>query len=212
MFKNREDAGQLLAEKLVRFKDEDVVVLAIPRGGIPLASIIAKKLRAPLDISLSKKIGHPLHKEFAIGAVSLENMILMDTPGITQEYIENEVKQIRKKLKERYHQYYQHRSPVDLKDKTVIVVDDGIATGNTLLATVELIRNQHPKKIVIAIPVASKSSIQKFENNPKVNETICLLVPYHFRSVGQFYEEFDQVSDQEAIAFLESHKNNITQS
>jgi predicted phosphoribosyltransferase len=129
--------------------------------------------------------------------------MLTNAMGVTQGYIEEETTRLRKKLKQRYNQYYKHRSPVNLKDKTVIIVDDGIATGNTLLATVEQVNKQNPKKIVVAIPVAPSSSIGKFKNNPNVDETICLLVPYNFQAVGQFYKNFEQVSDQEAIALLE---------
>ena len=209
MFKDRIDAGKQLTEKLVQFKNENLVVLAIPRGGLPIGAIVAKTLNAPLDVALTKKIGHPFHKEFAIGAASLEDIILTDAMGVTKGYIEEEVSRIRKKLKERRNQYYQHRSPINLKDKTVIIVDDGIATGNTLLATVELVSKQEPKKIVVAIPVAPSSGIRKLENNPDVDETICLHVPYNFRAVGQFYEKFEQVSDQEAIALLEKNDNYI---
>lgn len=203
MFEDRIEAGTQLAEKLVKFKNENVVVLAIPRGALPIGAIVAKTLNAPLDVALTKKIGHPFHKEYAIGAVSLEDIILTDATGIGQAYIEEETTRIRKTLLERHKQYYKHRSPENLTNKTVIIVDDGIATGNTLLATLELVSKQHPKKIVVAIPVAPSSGIRKLENNPNVDEIICLLVPYNFQAVGQFYEKFEQVSDQEAIALLE---------
>jgi len=202
MFKDRIDAGNQLAEKLVQFKNENVVVLAIPRGGLPIGAIVAKTLNAPLDVALTKKIGHPFHKEYAIGAVSLEGIILTDGIEVTQSYIEEETSRIRKKLKERQDQYYKQQSPVNLKNKTVIVVDDGIATGNTLLATVELVSNQEPDEIIVAIPVAPSSAIRRLEVNPNVDEVICLRTPHNFRAVGQFYEEFYQVSDQEAIQLL----------
>ncbi|WP_289644299.1 phosphoribosyltransferase [Maribacter aestuarii] len=203
MFKNRIDAGRQLAEKIMKFKDENVVVLAIPRGGLPLGAIIAKALEAPLDVALTKKIGHPFHKEYAIGAVSLDDIILTDAMGVTQGYISEETKRIRKKLQQRYDEYYKERSPVNVKDKTVIIVDDGIATGNTLLATIQLVSKRTPKKIVVAIPVAPNSAIKKLENTEKVHEVICLQVPYNFQAVGQFYKEFRQVSDEEAIIYLE---------
>lgn len=207
MFKNRIDAGTQLAQKLLQFKNENSVVLAIPRGGLPIGAIVAKTLNAPLDVALSKKIGHPYHKEYAIGAVSLEGIILDDAVGITKGYINEETARIRKILKARHRQYYKKRSPENLKDKTVIIVDDGIATGNTLLATVELVNKQKPAKIIVAIPVAPRSAIQRLENTPNVAEVICLLVPYNFHAVGQFYEEFYQISDQEAIRLLEESSN-----
>lgn len=203
MFRDRIDAGLQLAEKLMKFKDKNVVVLAIPRGGLPLGAIVAKALEAILDVALTKKIGHPLHKEYAIGAVSLEGIILTDGIEVTQGYIEEETSKIRKKLKERQGQYYNQRSPANLKNKTVIVVDDGVATGNTLLATVQLIGKQEPNKIIVAIPVAPNSAIRRLEVAPNVDEVICLQTPNNFQSVGQFYEKFEQVSDQEAIQLLE---------
>lgn len=210
MFTDRLDAGKQLAKKLLKFKNENIVVLAIPRGGLPIGAIISKALKAPLDVALTKKIGHPYHKEFAIGAVSLEDIVLTDDKGIAQDYLDKEINRIRKKLGERKGEYYKHRTPVNLKDKTVIIVDDGIATGNTLLATVALVTKQDPNIIVVAIPVAPESSIAKFKNHPNVNEIICLLVPYNFKAVGQFYERFEQVSDQDAIALLEKNYNHAS--
>ena len=203
MFKDRIDAGTQMAEKLLKFKNEKVVVLAIPRGGLPIGAIVAKALNAPLDVALTKKIGHPNHKEYAIGAVSLKDMVLTDSKGVTQGYIIEETKRIRKKLQQRYDQYYNKRSPQNIEDKTVIIVDDGIATGNTLLATIELVSKQSPKKIIVAIPVAPSSALKKLESTAKVDEVICLQVPFNFQAVGQFYDEFGQVSDKEAISTLD---------
>ena len=210
MFQDRTDAGMQLAEKLTFYKDQDVVVLAIPRGGLPLGAIVAKALNAPLDVALIKKIGHPYNKEYAIGAVSLESVITSDTLNISKSYIEEETSRIRELLSKRYQEYYKKGKPHDLKDKVVIIVDDGIATGNTLLATVELVYKQKPRSIVIAIPVAPPSSINKLENSSYVNEVICLETPHNFMAVGQFYEEFDAVSDEEAIQILqETNKKKV---
>ena len=206
MFEDRTDAGLQLAQKLSHSKLENPVVLAIPRGGLPVASVVAKALNAPLDVVLTKKIGHPYHKEYAIGAVSLESEVLTDSVGISKQYISEEIENIRKKLKVRQDQYYKDSQPVKLKDKTVIIIDDGIATGNTILATVELVAKQHPKKIVVAIPVAPPSAIRNLERHPNVDEVICLQTPENFRAVGQFYQKFFQVSDEEAIAILEDHR------
>ena len=203
MFKNRIDAGRQLAEKLMKFKGENVVVLAIPRGGLPLGEIIAKALKVPLDVSLTKKIGHPFNKEYAIGAVSLEGIILMDEIEVSKDYIEEETSRIRQKLKKRQDEYYKNRAPMNLEKKTVIVVDDGIPTGNTILATADLIKKQKPNKIVVAVPVAPHSAIQKLKDSDNVDEVICLDTPNNFRAVGQFYENFEQVPDVEAIKLLE---------
>ena len=211
MFKDRIDAGTQLAEKLLEFKSQNVVVLAIPRGGLPLGAIVAKALNAPLDVALTKKIGHPSNKEYAIGAVSLENIILSDAVGVTKGYIEEETARLRKKLKERHNQYYKNNVPQNIKDKTVIIVDDGIATGNTILVTIELVKMQIPNKIIVAIPVAPPSTVRKLENSPEIDEVICLETPYNFHAVGQFYEEFYQVSDQEAIQLLEESRQSLNQ-
>jgi len=203
MFKDRIDAGTQLSGKLLKYKNQNVVVLAIPRGGLPLGSIVAKALNVPLDVALTKKIGHPFNKEYAIGAVSLENIIISDTLEVTKDYIEEETIRLRKKLQERHNQYYKNSEPQELKDKKVIIIDDGIATGNTILVTIELVKMQDPEKIIVAIPVAPPSTIRKLEDSPEIDEVICLETPYNFRAVGQFYEEFYQVSDQEAIELLE---------
>lgn len=210
MFKDRIDAGMQLAESLLDYRNRDVVVLAIPRGGLPLGAIIAKKLNAPLDVALTKKIGHPFNKEYAIGALSLENSILNDAVGVTKGYIDEEINKLRKKLKARHNQYYKNNVPQNLEDRTVIIVDDGIATGNTILVTVDLVKMQNPKKIVVAIPVAPPSTVKKLENYPGLDAVICLETPYNFHAVGQFYEEFYQVSDEEAINLFES-TNDIKQ-
>lgn len=205
MFRDRIDAGIQLANKLLPFKAKNVVVLAIPRGGLPIGAIVAKALQAPLDVALSKKIGHPFNKEYAIGAVSLENSILNDVSGIHKNYIAEETTAIREKLKKRHQQYYKSREPEDLKDKLVIIIDDGIATGNTINVTAKLVSAQKPKKIIVAIPVAPRSAVKSLENSSSIDQVICLQTPYDFRAVGQFYEFFNQVSDEEAIQLLEEY-------
>lgn len=204
MFKDRMDAGLQLAKKLSLYKNqEQVVILAIPRGGLPLGAIVAKSLNAKLDVALSKKIGHPFNKEFAIGAVSLDNIILDDNTKISIGYIEKETKRLREKLKKRHTLYFKNRLPLNLKDKVVIIIDDGIATGNTIRVTAQLVYDQKPKKIVIAIPVAPKSSVKHLLASPYINAVVCLETPFNFQAVGQFYMNFDQVSDAEAINILD---------
>lgn len=198
------DAGLQLAKKLSLYKDkENIVILAIPRGGLPLGAIVAKSLNAQLDVALSKKIGHPFNKEFAIGAVSLDNIILDDNTKISIGYIEKESKRLREKLKKRQNQYFKNRSPLSLKDKIAIIIDDGIATGNTIRVTAQLVYEQKPEKIVVAIPVAPKSTVQKLRATSYIDEVVCLEIPFNFQAVGQFYMNFDQVSDEEAIKILD---------
>ncbi|MCX2720769.1 phosphoribosyltransferase [Lentiprolixibacter aurantiacus] len=203
LYENRNDAGKQLGEQLKEFLGQDIVVLAIPRGGLPVGAEVARFLKAPLDVALTKKIGHPYHREYAVGAVSLDSVVLSETETIPRVYIEEEISRIRETLRKRQDQYYKKRKPVPLVDKVVIVVDDGIATGNTLLATVQLVSKQHPAKIIVAIPVAPLQAVHMLEALPQVDEVICLATPMNFRAVGQFYLHFYQVSDEEAIRILE---------
>ena len=205
MFKDRTDAGLLLVKKLSNYhNNKDAVVVTIPRGGIPLGYVIAKGLHLPLELVLSKKIGHPLHKEFAIGAVTLTDRILSDAANdVSRMYIEAETSRIRTILKERQDGYYDTRKPISFKNKIVIVVDDGVATGNTLMSSIKLIEKQKPSQIIVALPVGPPSVIEKIKNIPSVNDTICLLVPENFRAVGQFYKNFDPIKDNEVVTLLE---------
>ncbi|MDA9070151.1 phosphoribosyltransferase family protein [Algibacter sp.] len=205
MFKDRTDAGLLLVKKLSNYhNNKDAVVVTIPRGGIPLGYVISKGLHLPLELVLSKKIGHPLHKEFAIGAVTLTDRILSDAANdVSRMYIEAETSRIRTLLKERQDGYYDTRKPISFKNKIVIVVDDGVATGNTLMSSIKLIEKQKPSQIIVALPVGPPSVIEKIKKLPYVNDTICLLVPENFRAVGQFYKNFDPIKDNEVVTLLE---------
>ncbi|MEN8799223.1 MAG: phosphoribosyltransferase family protein, partial [Flavobacteriaceae bacterium] len=190
-------------------KGDDVVVVAIPRGGLPVAEKVAKSLKAPLDIALVKKLGHPVNKEYAIGAVGLNNVVLSNMLDIPKDYIERETIRVREILKKRYHQYYGDYSPKNLEAKTVIIIDDGIATGNTVMATVELTKAEHPAKIVVAIPVAPKTAVLMLRNSPIVDEVACLFIPQNFQAVGQFYRYFSQVSDEEVISILKNFREDM---
>lgn len=200
MFKNRSDAGEKLAERLWQYKNTNAIVFALPRGGVPIGYYIAKHYNLPLELLLTKKIGHPLNEEVAIGAVSLEDYIIDERYNIPESYIENEIKQIRESLKERYKKFMGDREPVDVEGKIVIIVDDGIATGNTLLAAIGMIRQKHPKKIVVAVPVAPREMAEKIKN--QVDDFICLHEADGFYGVGQYYLDFSQVSDEEVIQLL----------
>ena len=183
MFRDRIEAAELLVKKLIYLKGEDVVVLAIPRGGLPLGYLISKELNVPLDIVLTKKIGHPTNKEYAIGAVSLKNSVLgYGSESVSDEYLISEIDSVRETLKKRLQKFYANVSPQNLKGKTVIIVDDGIATGNTILVTIELVKNEKPAKIIVAVPVAPSSAIQKLKRSPYLDEVICLEQPYDFNA------------------------------
>ncbi|MHA6246898.1 phosphoribosyltransferase [Pontibacter sp. CAU 1760] len=201
ILQNREEAAQLLAEQLKEYEGVPGVVLAIPRGGVPIGAYIAHKLGMPLEVTLSKKIGHPANQEFAIGAVSLDSVAVDDRAEVPQEYIEEEVKRIRQSLKQKHALFMGGRPRTPLQNRVVIIVDDGIATGKTLEATVELVQKEHPRKIVVAVPVAPPSAAVHFSH--MVDDFVCLLVPSIFQAVGQFYIEFPQVSNEQVIHLME---------
>ncbi|UKJ06715.1 phosphoribosyltransferase [Solitalea lacus] len=200
MYIDRLDAGEKLVKHLRKYQNDPGVVLAVPRGGVPIAYVVAKELGFPLNLLLAKKIGHPHNKEYAIGAVSLTDSYIVPHENVPEGYIELETERIRKKLREIHKKFMGDTEPVPLKDKTVIVIDDGIATGNTLMAAIGIIIKQEPAKVIIAVPVATQSAIQKLAR--LVDEIICPLIPSNFWGVGAFYENFEQVSDKEVIYYL----------
>ena len=160
-FKNRTDAAIKLIPYLSKYKNDKSVVLAVPRGGVPIAYHIAKHYHFPLELLMIKKIGHPSNPEFAIGAVSLEDHILDERQNLSKSFIDEQIKTIRKNLEERYKLFMGSHNPIDLKGKTLIIVDDGIATGNTILSSIKMLRKRNPAKIVIAVPVAPPQTAQK---------------------------------------------------
>lgn len=201
MFRDRIEAGILLADKLRKYKNDPGVVLAVPRGGVPVAYAIARELGFPMEVILTKKIGHPMNKEYAIGAASLTDHFIIPHENVTDEYIEQELKRVRSRLKEMYVRFMGDKEPENLEGKTVIVIDDGIATGNTLMGTVNVLRKSNPGKIVIGVPVASRDAVDKLSK--EVDEVVAVLVPEPFYGVGAFYEDFEQVSDEEVLLYLD---------
>lgn len=200
MFKDRQDAGRQLAQKLAKYKDSGAVVLAVPRGGVAVGYEVAKELNLTLDIILSKKIGHPLNPEFAIGSVSPETEVIDKYPNISEEYVQNEIHRIRKALEEKRMLYDGKYPPLSLDQKIVIVVDDGIATGKTLLATLQLLKKRKAAKIVVATPVVPFSVVHSFEL--AADEFVYLRADETFPGVGAFYVDFRQVTDEEVILML----------
>lgn len=212
VLKDRIEAGMLLSDKLMKYQDSNTVILAVPRGGVPVGYVIAKKLHLPLDIIFSKKIPHPLNKEFAIGAVSLDSIIIDEYLNIPNHYISDEVVRLRKLLKEKYELYRGNRKPLDIKGKNVIIVDDGIATGNTLLASIEMSKKNNPEKIIVAVPVIPYDRVKIFQQ--KTDEFVYLIASKNFRAVGQFYQQFNPVEDNEVIHILrdsDSINKNVNQ-
>ncbi|WP_266203035.1 phosphoribosyltransferase [Pontibacter kalidii] len=200
MIRNRETAAAQLAQRLQKYKGQQGVVLAIPRGGVPVAAPIARELGMPLEVTVSKKIGHPLNPEFAIGAVSMDSVIYDHRPDVPEEYIEAQVQRIRESIQQKYSLFMGNRRHIPFKDRIVIIVDDGIATGKTLEATVKLVQKEQPQRVVVAVPVAPPEAAKRFSG--LVDEFVCLLTPPFFQAVGQFYEEFYQTSDEEVMQLL----------
>ncbi len=196
IFKDRQSAGKLLAKHLKQYVGVDnMVILGIPRGGIVVAAEIAKELKLPLDIIVTRKIGHPNQPELAVGAVDLDGEVIGNV-GEVGGIVEKELGELRR----RESLYRQGRTPLKLKGKTVILVDDGIATGATTLAAVNYLKRHEAKKIILAVPVASYEAAEKL--GKQVDEAIILETPEYFQAVGQFYEYFLPVSDEEVIKYL----------
>jgi predicted phosphoribosyltransferase len=200
MFVDRADAGMQLAEALESFRGSDAVLLAIPRGGVPVAAEVAKTLHLPLDILLTKKIGHPDQPELAIGAVSLHGLLLDPRFDVPRSYIDAQVEQIRGVLRERDTAYRTGCPALEVKGRTAIIVDDGIATGYTVRAAVELLRLAGAKRTVVAVPVAAEQAMDDLQQ--QADHVIALEVPNDLVAIGAHYKDFAQVSDEEVVAIL----------
>ena len=206
MYQDRGNASARLVEELAEYKGSNGIVLGIPRGGVPLAYDLATALNLDLDIVMIKKIGHPLNPELAIGAVTINDRILNSGVEINDDYIQNETERLQEKLRKNYKKFTGRNKPdYNFNNKTVIITDDGIATGNTMLATVQMIKKEDPGKIIIAVPVAPPRTVRRFEEI--VDEVVCPLQPSQFMAVGQFYEKFVQTDDSEVTALLEKFDN-----
>jgi predicted phosphoribosyltransferase len=206
IFKDRHEAGKKLAEKLKKLKNnKDVIVLGIPRGGVEVAFNIAKILKVPLSVVVTKKIGHPYESEFAIGAVSPGNYIIDDNYAgeAGEDYIDDTIQEMNAEIKRRYKEYTRGKLP-ELKNKIAIIVDDGLATGYTMLAAIKYIKSKSPKKVIAAIPVSAQDSYEKVK--AVADEIICLQVPIFFSAVGSFYQNFSQLEDKEVKFYLEEGK------
>ncbi len=205
MFRDRNDAALRLARQLQKYHARhDAVVLAVPRGGLVIGAVLSRELRLPLDVTLAHKIGHPENSELAIGAVSLTDEQVDETSlkkaGIPLDYVKGEVSRVREILSERSRLYRSRSAPIPLADKTVILTDDGAATGQTLLAAIALIRREKPLRIICAIPVAPAATATLL--SLQADEVLCLESPKRFKAIGEFYRVFGQVEDDEAARLL----------
>ena len=205
-FEDRYDAAQQLLPLLEKFKDDpNTILLAIPRGALEMGNFFRDKLRIPLDIVVTKKIGAPDNEEYAVGSVAPDGSMQVDSSVISslripQKYLDMKAQELKKLIDERYKAYRGTSILPDLKNKTVIIIDDGIATGFTTLAAVQYVKTQKPHKVILAVPVAAPDSFKKLQK--EVDEIICLKTPWNFSAVGQFYKNFPQVSDKEAKELL----------
>ena len=208
IFKDRADAGRFLASKLSQFANlADVVVLGLPRGGVPVAYEVARKLHAPLDIMVVRKLGVPGHEELAMGAIAsggvrVLNQDVLSMLGIPDDIIDLVIKSEQGELERREREYRNNHPPLALRGHTVIVVDDGLATGSSMHAAVAAIRKKQPKEIVVAVPVGARDTCESFHNEVDTM-AICAITPESFQSVGSWYADFSPITDDEVRKCLE---------
>ena len=209
-FADRRDAGRRLAEQLLPLADEQPVVVALPRGGVPVAREVAVALGAPLEILAVRKLGAPHNSEYGIGAVAEDGTRLIDAEavaglgingGVLDSIIDRETAELRRRVLA----YRDDRAPLDLKGRTVIVVDDGIATGVTDTAALRALRRREPLRLILAVPVCAADTIGRLRG--EADAVLCLLVPPVLYGVGQWYRDFSQVSDEEVVSVLGEFHN-----
>lgn len=204
LFKNRIQAGKKLAEKLAEYKNKkDILVLGIPRGGIEVASAVAKELNAELSVIITKKITYPSNPEFAVGAASLGSYVIDEDYKHAEKTLKEDIKKLMSEIKSRYKKYTNGKIPI-LKGKTIIIADDGLATGHTMLAAIKYARSKKPKKIIAAVPVSSQEAYESVKK--LADKIVCLDIPINFFAVGNFYQEFGQLSDGDVIKYIKKAK------
>lgn len=203
-FKNRLEAGKKLAEALAKYKGAELVVYALPRGGVVLGREIAQELGAPLDLIITRKIGHPLQSEYAVCAVAEDGDLICneaERPLLNEQWLRGEIEREREEARRRREIYLRNRRPVSAKNKTAIVVDDGIATGLTMQLAIREVKHNEPERIVLAVPVIPAEIAKKFKK--EVDEVVTLDTPeLYLGAVGAYYDEFPQVEDEEVIKLL----------
>lgn len=204
-FRDRKEAGALLAKSLESYRNEQAVVYALPRGGVVPGVIIAQHLGAPLDLAIPRKIGHQLHPEYAICAITEDGHLVCNEEEVRQAdptWLEEEIKRQLQEAKRRRTFYGAHREPEDVTGKVAIITDDGVATGLTMLAAIQEVRAREPAKIVLAVPIMPQDTAQLLGDY--VEEVVALHIPEQFAgSVGAYYDEFEQVEDKEVMELLD---------
>ncbi len=205
-FADRTDAGQRLGTELTERGIDSDIVLAIPRGGLPLGRAVANALDRPLDIVVAKKIGAPHNPEYAIGAVASDESVWLNedaigTLDIDSEYLETQREEMAAAAREKAQRYRRDQGPPSIDGQAVLIVDDGVATGATVRACIDRVTNAGAGRIVLAVPVGSPQTIDDLRSI--VDEVVCLETPSSFRAVGQFYDRFEQVNDEQAMTYLD---------
>lgn len=213
VFENRQEAGKKLATGLYKYREESPFVLSLPRGGVPIGYEIAEVLHAPLDILVVRKIGLSGNREFGIGAIAEGGVRVLDKTtievlGIDEEEIEDTIELEEEELKRRVRIYRGGRFLSNLQGKTIILADDGMATGITAKAAIESVKKLNPKKIVLVSPVCALDTVESLRK--LVDEVICLAMPFDFMAVGAWYKNFTQVSDEEVVDLLKKARKNLT--
>lgn len=203
-YRDRIDAANQLVKALQAFRGRNPLVLAIPRGAVPMGKVLAEALQGELDVVLVRKLRSPQSAEFAVGAIDEHGWAYIADyaaqVGADAAYLEREKQLQMETLRERRARYTPHRSPIDARGRVAIVVDDGLATGATMIAALHAVRAKQPARLVCAVPVAAQDSLAKV--TPLADEVVCLQAPAEFYAVGQFYREFPQVEDEEVVALL----------
>jgi predicted phosphoribosyltransferase len=204
-FQDRIDAGRQLAKALLKYKERHPVILALPRGGVPVAAEVASQLDTPLDLVIVRKIGVPMQPELAMGAVAeddepVRNAEVIEFSGISERTFAEVCREERIEIGRRRSRYLGDRPRSEIKGHVAIIVDDGIATGATTLAAIRAVRKREPKELILAVPVAPADTIERLR--PEVDAIVCLETPEIFGAIGYFYRDFRQTSDDEVIAML----------
>lgn len=207
-FQNREDAGIRLGQALQKYKNDNPIVLGVPRGGVVVAAKVAEELEAPLDVIISRKIGAPHNPEVAIGAVTQDGTVIKDEAmvellGVSDFQIRDMANLVSAEISRRVDAYRGGRAGHGVHNRTVIVIDDGIATGFTIKAALQSVRKANPSRLVLAVPVAPPETVKDLRS--QVDDLVCLEEPNDFYAVGQFFQDFDQTSDEEVIELLAKH-------
>ena len=205
MFADRTDAGERLAEVVDSHDVDADVVLAIPRGGLPVGRSVADRLDLPLDVVAARKIGAPNNPELAVGAVASDGTVwlnerMLRDVGVDEAYLDAQTEAERVAAEEKVSRYREDREPLELAGKTVLIVDDGVATGATTIACIRQVKAAGAERVVLAVPVGPPDTVKRLRG--EADEVIAVETPPHFGAVGQFYEDFSQVSDEEAMAYL----------